>query len=102
MINISHVFFEIAHNVILQLNIDVGRQPKRQPPLLKNSLCSLLNVAQPNVNEPNLTLPYQTTPNQANLKENELNHTKNKIFDENKTWTSNQSVRPISETVNIT
>jgi len=37
MINISHVFFEIAHDVILQLNIDVGRLPARQPPPLKES-----------------------------------------------------------------
>jgi len=37
MVNTSHVFSEIAHDVILQLNIDVGRQPIRQPPRLKES-----------------------------------------------------------------
>jgi len=37
MINISHEFFVIAHDVILQLNIDVSRQPARQFPLLKES-----------------------------------------------------------------
>jgi len=37
MINISHVFFEIAHDVILQLNIDMGRQPARLPPPPRHS-----------------------------------------------------------------
>jgi len=37
MINISNVFPEIAYDVILQLNIGVGRQPTRQPLLLKES-----------------------------------------------------------------
>jgi len=38
-INIPHVFFEIAHEVILQLNIDVCRQPARPPPpLLKETV----------------------------------------------------------------
>ena len=30
-IKTPHVFFEIAHDVILQLNIDVCRQPARPP-----------------------------------------------------------------------
>jgi len=32
MINISHVLFEIAHDVILQSNIDVEGNPHDSPP----------------------------------------------------------------------
>ena len=39
--NISHVFVEIAHDIILKLNIVLGRQPARQPPF-SNSLAAPL------------------------------------------------------------
>jgi len=43
----SHVFLEIAQDVILKLNIDVGRQPTRLPPS-RRSLASPLTAATKN------------------------------------------------------